>query len=258
MTKTAEELLAMHIGGATVAEHLQKAIAAGALIEHEDGSLELPPAVKTIDTSVYHNPVRPMDCIFLMKFLFNIAYGEAAVPFGCRECYKVTVSPANLRGLMALRAIQESIACNAKCTVDVDRPITQNVYIGFFYCVTLDHAREVYQVVRAAVDAEPKLGPQTPVRIKRGCTEYEIHCGPSDQYTFDERLPELEQYLRSRFRRPSRPKADALKNRLNTLSNWIQTAYRIGDNSYLDFTGGKPLYPKSVTYDPKPADPKPE
>jgi hypothetical protein len=33
------------------------------------------------------------------------------------------------------------------------------------------------------------------------------------------------------------------------VAQWIETAFRIGDDTYLDFTGGKPLRKKTMTYD---------
>jgi hypothetical protein len=41
--------------------------------------------------------------------------------------------------------------------------------------------------------------------------------------------------------------------RLETLTGWIETAFRIGDNTYLEFTRGKRLYPELVAFDPEPA-----
>jgi len=34
------------------------------------------------------------------------------------------------------------------------------------------------------------------------------------------------------------------------LMKMVRTAYRIGDDTYKDFTGGKDLFPPTVTYDP--------
>ena len=67
---------------------------------------------------------------------------------------------------------------------------------GISYLNSLDAARAAF---RQAVDADSKLGPQVSVAIKRGCTHYELKCGPSDQYRF---LPEqagIEAALRSRI-----------------------------------------------------------
>jgi hypothetical protein len=87
--------------------------------------------------------------------------------------------------------------------------------------------------------------------IKRGCSNFERKCGPSDQYTFDPRLEALEAYLLQRF--VKRPKAKTVpKEMVNAmrLLRMIETAYRIGDETYKDFTGGKPLFAPLVSYAP--------
>jgi len=35
------------------------------------------------------------------------------------------------------------------------------------------------------------------------------------------------------------------------VANWIETAFRIGDDTYLDFTGGTRLREKTLTFDPE-------
>jgi hypothetical protein len=81
--------------------------------------------------------------------------------------------------------------------------------------------------------------------IKRGCSEYEIAVGPSDSYTFTPEMAELESYLLSRFREQKR--AD---NGHVVLADWIDAAYRMGDDTYLDFTRGRRRRAKTLTYDP--------
>jgi hypothetical protein len=81
--------------------------------------------------------------------------------------------------------------------------------------------------------------------IKRGCSEYEAALGPSDQFEFKPEMAELEAYLRARFRNPN------YVDQLNVaLAYWIDLAFRMGDDTYLDFTDGKRLRPKTVTYAP--------
>lgn len=43
-----------------------------------------------------------------------------------------------------------------------------------------------------------------------------------------------------------------LAGRVATTRYWIQCAFRIGDDTYLDFTGGERLYSDRVNYDPHP------
>jgi len=58
-------------------------------------------------------------------------------------------------------------------------------------------------------------------------------------------LKELEDYLKGRFRENKVNQEPSLP-----LMYWIEVAFRIGDDTYLNFTGGQRLRPKSVTYDP--------
>ena len=151
---------------------------------------------------------------------------------------------------MALLQLQEEMECASKCCVDVDRPESQNLYVGYFYCIGLDRARDVYQIVREQLNNEPILGTDIPMSIKRGCTNFELRLGPSDKYEFRDELPELEAYLESIYKRPSRANSDSKRQKQMTIMNWIQVAYRVGDDTYLELTRGRRLYPKMVEYDP--------
>jgi len=252
MTKSPEELLAMQFGGATVAENLRAAIEAGTLVENDDGTLELaadphfrPVRWMRVQNTSKHEPPAP-DSHFLSQVMFEQAYARSAVPYGCRECYKVKAVPRTLRQLVAAWGIAKHIQCRSKWGIDLDNPYSQDVYAGYFYTTGLDRARALFKVVREAFDADAKLGPHVPLTIKRGCSEFEAKLGPSDQYTFAPELEELETYLRSKFR-----KRRGRDNLNIALAYWIDVAYRIGDDTYLDFTGGKRLRPKMVTYDPR-------
>jgi hypothetical protein len=128
----------------------------------------------------------------------------------------------------------------------LDNRYSQDVYAGYFYTSGLEGARVLYKVARQAVDADPKLGPGVPIRIKRGCSEHEAALGPSDRYEFTPEMEELEAHLKSQFRKRKGYDVDVYY----ALGHWIEIAFRIGDNTYLDFTGGKPLRPKTLTYDP--------
>jgi hypothetical protein len=180
-----------------------------------------------------------------MPFLFQGAYAKSAVPYACRNCYKVKVEAKTLRELIAVRKIVGALDVSHKCGPEVDHIYSSNLYGAFMYLDGLDAALRQKESVRDLVDREPLLGPDVPVYIKRGCTPFELACGPSDQYTFFPELQELEPQLFSLFVPAKRP--SALPKAI-TFAMWIATAYRIGDETYLDFTGGKRYYPKLVKY----------
>ena len=188
----------------------------------------------------------PLDCSFLMNVLFYGAYAGSTVPYGCQACYKVKVVPQTVRELVAAWGVAKRIACTSKWGVDFYNKFSQDIYAGYFYTSGLDMARAVFKSVRQAIDSDPKLGPHVAISIKRGCSNYEEKLGPSDKYQFAPELAELEAHLKTRHReRESHERLPPVP-----LARWIDVAFRIGDDTYLDFTNGQRLRPKTVTYDP--------
>jgi hypothetical protein len=187
----------------------------------------------------------PLGCGFLMHFMFHRAYAEAAVPHGCHACYKVKVVLKTLRELVAAWQLGERIQCRSKWGLDFNNPYSPNVYAGYFYTSGLDGARAVHRVVREAFSADPKLGPDLAITIKRGCSEYEAALGPSDRYEFTPEMAELEASLKARFQKPKR-----LTQPYLVLAHWIDVAFRMGDETYLEFTGGRRRRVGTVTYAP--------
>lgn len=245
----ADRILSVEIGGKTIGDRLAAAVAAGHVIVRPDGKLELAKQ-KRQDFIVKPGEFgRP--CGFLNGFMFSHVYSKAAVPFGCRNCYKVKVTPSTLRQLMAVKEISKEFSCAAKSGAEVNDFDNQSLYGTYFFLLGLEKARAVYKKLRGMIDAHPKLGPGVKAVIKRGCTNYEHSCGPSDKYTFDPRLAEIEDYFFARFV-DKRTKKDITKELDDAMKllKMVQTAYRIGDDTYKDFTGGKELFPPTVTYDP--------
>lgn len=240
-----ESLRRRRYGPDTAEQNLRRSITAGILIEHADGSLGLPPAPKVVSSWMEVPNGPPLDCHFLLNAGFDGIYGGAAVPYGCRECYKVKVRLGSLRQLMAAWKLGKSIPCLSKWGLDLGNPYSQDVYAGYLYATGLDAARVLHKVVRAALDADAALGPDVPLTIKRGCSKFESALGPSDRYEFTPEMAQLETLLRARFVAPA-----TRGSSMRTIGRWIQAAYQIGDDTYLDLTGGKPLRPPSVTYAP--------
>lgn len=239
------DLAALQFGGATVAENIGKAIASGALIERPDGMLQTPtpPRARSKWMIVDNGP--PLDCGFLTHLCFEIAYAKTALPYGCRSCYKVKLSFTSLRALRAGWNLARKIPCLSKWGLDYGNPYSQDIYAGYFYATGLAEARALYRVVRDEVDSDPKMGEQIKMLIKRGCSQFEAAVGPSDRFTVTPEQEALEIGLRARFRpHPTSPSSYL------TMLGWIDFAYQIGDDTYLDFTGGKPLRRASVSYVP--------
>jgi|HubBroStandDraft_1064217.scaffolds.fasta_scaffold00266_31 hypothetical protein len=257
MSEQDDPLLALNIGGQSIGVNLDRAIERGDITRRDDGTLAIRERQGASElsgaddgyigkTGTFRKP-----CGFLNGFLFEHAYAQAAVPFACRNCYKIKVAPGSLRQLMAVKALAEATGHSTKSGAEVDNPGNQQLYGTYLYFLGLDKAREVYKPLRESIDRQENLGPGVAVSIKRGCTNYERKCGPSDRYTFDPRLDAVERYLFRRFAPSPAPKLPQEHLDAMRFLRMIATAYRIGDETYRDFTGGKPLYPPIVTYSPE-------
>jgi hypothetical protein len=259
MAEADHPALQIEVGGRSVGARLDDAIARGEVVRQEDGRLSLgQPSQPGDDVGrqggfIGRRADNDRFCRFLNAFLFEHAYGETTVPFGCRTCFKIKVATRSLRALMAMKALAEATRFSTKSGADVDSPANPDLYSTYLYFDGLAEAREAYGELRAAIDAHPALGSEVKATIKRGCSNYERRCGPSDAYAFDPALEAVEAHLAERFvdDRPPRaaPKAAVAELRMLRL---VQTAYRIGDETYAEFTGGKPLFKPLVSYDPDP------
>jgi hypothetical protein len=286
MSEADDPRLGLVVGGRSIGANLDAAIERGALARDAEGRLRLAergyrrtgdagdagelaedtsPAGASLQAEaergagfLYRRRGEPLPCAFLNHFLFGQAYARAAVPLGCGACFKVKISTRTLRALMSAREIAERTDFTTKSGAQVDNPTNDSVYSTYIYVSGLEAARAVHASLRPQIDADPNLGAGVGMTVKRGCSNYERKCGPSDRYTFDPGLGAAEAYLAERFvseRPPKRhaPEAVAAMRMLRL----VQIAYRIGDPTYKDFTDGKPLFPPSVDHaaksDPDPA-----
>lgn len=249
-----DALLDLEFGGRSVRANLEQALAQGILLLTPEGRLTLASGKDGNEAYQHHKgpEKRPFSCQFLMNVLFKAVYAQAAVPWHCRECYKVKIAPRDFKGLMALRTRLKDFSCSAKCGAEASYLQSQDLYGGYFYCQGMDHARDIHRRVREAADLHADLGPQTPLRIKRGCTLYEIHCGPSHAWTFTPEQELLEQRLLERFVAPAKIRDEG---EFALVMRWMKAAHAIGDDSYLAFTKGVRAYPISISYDPATGEP---
>jgi hypothetical protein len=256
--------LAIVVGGESVGANLDRAIEAGAIVRGDDGRLSHPSGQGSAGVVGRNGgfiqklgDYRP-PCGFLNNFVFDHAYAEQAVPFGCRECFKIKVVSNNLRRLMDVKEIAEATGHTTKSGTEVDNPTNPHPYATYLYFRGLEEARNAYPGVRRSIDGRADLAPGVAITIKRGCSNYERKCGPSDQYTFDPRLEAVEAYLHQRFKKPDASPVNAETLDAMRMLRMVKTAYRIGDDTYRQFTGGQPLFPPVVAYPPEADAPAPQ
>lgn len=83
-------------------------------------------------------------------------------------------------------------------------------------------------------------------------TKFELHCGPSRQYQFPPQLEWIEAKLMPyvSMEKTQETPVDRIIKMAATRLLWLQTAYSIGDDSYLDFTNGQRQYLEWDTCEP--------
>jgi hypothetical protein len=169
------------------------------------------------------------------------------VPIGCQDCYKVVVKPKTLKQLFALELLQKKMDHPSKCGIEL-RPEVFGNYGGYFYNRGIANGLICYQRVRHQVSNDPDLGPDVNVILKRACTEMEFACGPSDKWEITQAQIDFEMRLSQFFVNdvPVLTQTHDLKDSIR--QRWIEHAYSVGDETCLEFNGGKPLYPDYVTY----------
>jgi len=226
---------------------------------NSDGKLEAVRTQAALDTPwVHHGHLDKNNCVF-GQLVFNTISRKISqhfadmrpfVPSGCQNCYKVVVRPQNLIQLFALDDLQTNFGHPCKAGIEL-RPSVEGLYGGYFYNQGLEDGKACYVRVRAAIDANPHLGPEVPVILKRGCTEMEHETGPSDKWEVSEEQVIIENLVREWV--VLAPDLDAQPEPIvwRTKRKWIEFARQNGDKTYKKFTGGKLIVPGYVTYHDK-------
>lgn len=215
---------------------------------------------------IYVKPPKWQNCHLWHKIYFDLIYQKRCVPIGCQSCWKVVIAPRTLEELFATYCLQTLLNHPSKCGTETERENTNKHYGGYFYNHSEEEGRECYkQVVKAVTEIEVfqkvilgapitvrfNKDPMPKIILKRGCTEFEQHVGPSDKWTVTPEQAEIEEICNGVF----------VDDRLNPvqpdfaiahiMKSWIHQAYKVGDETYKLFTNGNALFAPPVTYHQK-------
>jgi len=249
-TKKDRKNLYMKLDRLNLIKKFKSLLNQGYHLRMEDGKFEPNnPAMGEDAPWVYIQTVVEARCDVYHRVFFNeLGY----VPSYCRECYKVVARPRNLIEQFDAYEFMKNMGVSCKLGIE-KRPTTHNLYGCYFYNRGLDEGLERYEEVRALVDEH--LSKETPVILKRACTEFEIGptaFGPSDEWPdCTEEEIKMEEYILANFPRVGfgSPQPDHLT--ASVMQDWIHHAYRYGDDTYKEFTDGGPLFPPYITYHDK-------
>ena len=168
------------------------------------------------------------------------------IPAKCQNCWKVVAKPETVSQLFKISELQQLSKRHSKAGIEIRETVGGN-YGAYWYNDSIEEGEECRQYVRNLCDEH--LSPDVEVFLKRGCTEFEHKFGASNKWEVTEEAREIEQLIVENIvvednADRSQPwyLVDDVKQK------WVEFAYERGDVTYLEFTDGKPLYPKYVTY----------
>ena len=173
-----------------------------------------------------------------------------AIPKYCFGCFKVQIDPKNIIDLIKLFLVFDRLKLPntkniKKCLIEM-RPDISGTYKGLVFCFSLKEAEEVKTILTEILTKT--ISKTIKIRIKRGCTEFEIahpkykevDKEEKDLMKYNEKWLANEKFVDERY-----PKRKISKERvvlgtnsgisLNdvlVIHNWLIYAKKIGDLSY--------------------------
>lgn len=185
------------------------------------------------------------DCYLWHSIIFDVC---GFIPTGCLKCFKVVVRPKTLKQLFALLDLELELKHPSKCGIEI-RPTVRGLYGGYFYNRSLEDGLECFKKVKKALSEDEVLQPLSEtVILKRGCTEFEMACGRSDEWGITEDDYQTELKLSELIvRKVPLAQPEYVLNHIH--ANWIKWAWAAGDDTVDEFSGGIPLYRPVCRYD---------
>ena len=164
----------------------------------------------------------------------------------CHECWKIVAAPRTVSELFKMRDLQIQLNYPCKCGMEGHRPNSDKLYGAYWYCNSLEEGQHRYKIVREAVS--DAISPDVPVILKRACTEFEQKYVDSTKWNINKDQIDLETKLNECFVLDIINHSQTHHQECHIKMSWIHSAFQWGDKTYLEFTGGTPLFAKLETY----------
>ena len=186
------------------------------------------------------------DCKFANMILwrmFSLKASVKFVPSYCQGCWKVVAKPKTFKQLIGILELQDSQDRKAKCGIET-RDYVPALYGAYWYNRSKEDGLALYNEFNDSFDFAG-----VPLLLKRGCTEMEMYCGPSDKWEVKDWQVELEDGARNLIEDNLESLRGLEWQRDDTLLRWMEFAEEHGDETVYEFTdGAKIKAPTYVTY----------
>ena len=220
------------------------------------------------------------DCYLWNRVFFHTAARQKMVHTHCQTCFKVVVMPRTFAELLRLEEYQETCGLRCKCGIET-REYVGRAYGGYFYSWepgelefqayatvgggmtgrylvvndtdALRKGQLKYDRIVADMAEHVQIGDTAiPVILKRGCTEFERDCGPTndpryrhisdEQLALEDAIAEYVDYEHGKF---TSVQPEVVKDGIRMM--WADFAHFIGDMTYVEWLG-RSLSVPPVTY----------
>jgi len=191
---------------------------------------------------IHQHNYEQKECEKWHQLFFPIA---KSVPTYCQRCWKVVVDIPTVKELFDLYELQKDLEHCCKCGIEY-RPTDHKRYGGYFYNWGKEKGKQCYEKVRTAVSE--RIGEHINVILKCACSEYELDCGPPAEWKATPEQLELEQMFNNYVQISTQRFYQHPYMKAYVMLKWIHHAAHIGDMTYLELTGGKPIMRIMKTY----------
>ena len=137
------------------------------------------------------------DCRWEHQILHDVVFRQQAVPAKCMECYKVVLFLDSLNDVYLVEILQQAGVHPSKVGAETRSSVKGRRFGGYWYCVGLEEGRARYKEIKEW--CEEFLTGKWKIILKRGCTEFEQHMGPSDTWHYADAHAELEKLATERI-----------------------------------------------------------
>ncbi|NIP54654.1 MAG: hypothetical protein GWN94_20885 [Phycisphaerae bacterium] len=151
--------------------------------------------------------------------------------------------PRTVVELFDLYELQKELEHQCKCGIEL-RATDNRRYGGYFYNWGQEEGQKCYEKVRKAVSKQ--ISPEVGVVLKCSCTEYEIDCGPPNDWVASKEQLFIEDAMRRYVVQATENFRQDDNMRIYVMLKWIHHAAMTSDPTYKEFTSGK-----DITFNPK-------
>ena len=175
------------------------------------------------------------------------------VPRRCQSCWKIVIRPRSLKELFALEELMLT-KFDWPCKCGIERrsytPLSKYRYGGYIYNTDPQQGgRRLLELRKMFEEHEVLNGVEA--YLKRGCTEFELGIPNTSEWKVTDEQNRVEDLLDwyFHFDVPDSGMPEHILDRVHM--TWIEWAAENGDETYLEYTDGQPLFRPAFRYEPK-------